>query len=154
MMATERAATCAITASCGELHEFQAARHALGAKYVSERSGIPMRHLTTVAALVGAATLLAAPAAHADPPPDPHMPNMQAGYCPGGGMGSQISLAYCDGVPYPDGSYWHAIQYGAPMIGHPYGLLSPGLQCVVGGGAVPQPAPPGGCGGAVPPPPT
>ena len=34
--------------------------------------------------------------AHADP--DPHMPNMQAGYCPGGGMGSQISLAYCDGV--------------------------------------------------------
>ena len=91
--------------------------------------------------------------AYADPTPDPHMPNMQAGYCPGGGMGSQISLAYCDGVPYPDGSYWHAIQYGAPMIGHPYGLLSPGLQCVVGGGAVPQPAPPGGCGGAVPPPP-
>jgi len=58
--------------------------------------------------------------AHADP--DPHMPNMQAGYCPGGGIGSQISLAYCDGVPYPDGSYWHAIQYGAPMIGHPYGM--------------------------------
>jgi hypothetical protein len=28
------------------------------------------------------------------------MPNMQAGYCPGGGMESQISLAYCDGVPY------------------------------------------------------
>jgi hypothetical protein len=88
---------------------------------------------------------------HADP--DPHMPNMQAGYCPGGGMGSQISMAYCDGVPHPDGTYWHAIQYGAPMIGHPYGLLSPGLQCVVGGGAIPQPAPPGGRGGAVPPPP-
>jgi len=67
----------------------------------------------------------------------------------GGGAGSQISMAYCDGVPYPDGSYWHAIQYGAPMIGHPYGLLSPGLQCVVPGGPVPQPAPPGGCGGAV-----
>ena len=89
--------------------------------------------------------------AHADP--DPHTPNMRAGYCPGGGMGSQISLAYCDGVPYPDGSYWHAIQYGAPMIGHPYGIVSPGLQCVVGGGAIPQPAHPGGCGGAVPPPP-
>jgi predicted Na+-dependent transporter len=29
--------------------------------------------------------------AHADP--GPHMPNMQAGYCPGGGMGSQIYLA-------------------------------------------------------------
>ena len=35
------------------------------------------------------------------------------------------------------------------MIGHPYGLLSPGLQCVVGGGPIPQPAPPGGCDGAV-----
>ena len=104
-----------------------------------------------VAACLTAAALLAAGSAYADPVP--HMPNMQAGDCPGGGMGSQISMAYCDGVPYPDGSYWHAIQYGAPMIGHPYGLLSPGLQCVVGGGAIPQPAPPGGCGGAVPPPP-
>jgi hypothetical protein len=66
------------------------------------------------------------------------MANMQAAYCPGGGMGSQISLAYCDGVPYPDGSYWHTIQYGAPMTGHPYGLLSPGLQCVLGGGAIPS----------------
>jgi hypothetical protein len=109
-----------------------------------------VRHLL---ATLGVATVavLSAPAAYADPAPDPHMPNMQAGYCPGGGMGSQISLAYCDGVPYPDGSYWHAIQYGAPMIGRPYGLLSPGLQCVVGGGAIPQPAAPGGCGGAVPP---
>ena len=74
--------------------------------------------------------------AHADP--DRHMPNMQAGYYPGGGMGAQISLAYCDGVPYPDGPSWHAIQYGAPMIGHPYGIVPPGLQCVVGGGAVPS----------------
>jgi hypothetical protein len=53
--------------------------------------------------------------AHADP--DPHIPNMAAGYCPGGGVGSQVYLAYCDGVPYSDGSYWHAIQYGVPMIG-------------------------------------
>jgi len=109
-----------------------------------------VRQLLTGLSLVAAAMVLAA-SAYADPAPDPHMPNMQAGYCPGGGMGSQISLAYCDGVPYPDGTFWHAIQYGAPMIGHPFGLLSPGLQCVVGGGPVPQPAPPGGCGGAVPP---
>jgi hypothetical protein len=95
--------------------------------------------------------LFGAAVASADNPPDPHIPNMQTGYCPGGGMGSQISLAYCDGVPYPDGSYWHIIQYGAPMIGHPYGLLSPGMQCVINpdNGPVPQPAPPGGCGGAV-----
>jgi hypothetical protein len=109
------------------------------------------QYVTVAAAALATSTMLAvAPsAAHADP--DPHVPNMQAGYCAGGGMGSQISLAYCDGVPYPDGSYWHTIQYGAPMIGHPYGLLSPGMQCVVhpDGGPVPQPAPPGGCGGAV-----
>ncbi|PRI13036.1 hypothetical protein B2J96_23505 [Mycobacterium shigaense] len=111
-----------------------------------------MRNAITAACLTAASMFMATPA-HADPAPDPHMPNMQAGYCPGGGMGSQISLAYCDGVPFPDGSYWHAIQYGAPMIGHPYGLVSPGLQCVVPGGAVPAPAPVGGCGGAVPPPP-
>jgi hypothetical protein len=44
--------------------------------------------------------------AHADP--DPHMPNMQAGYCPGGGMGSQISLAYCD-EPAPPGGCGGAV---------------------------------------------
>jgi hypothetical protein len=113
-------------------------------------SPLPPRRLLAIIAT--AALFGIAPAtAYADPPPDPHTPNMQAGYCPGGGMGSQISLAYCDGVPYPDGSYWHTIQYGAPMIGHPYGLLSPGMQCVVNpdGGPLPQPAPPGGCGGAV-----
>lgn len=102
-----------------------------------------------LAATAGVATCLgfAAPA-HADEP-DPHMPNMAAGYCPGGGQGVPVYLGYCDGVPYEDGSYWHTIQYGVPMIGHPNGLLSPGMQCVIGGGPVPQPAPPGGCGGAV-----
>jgi hypothetical protein len=25
-----------------------------------------------------------------------------------------------------------------PVIGHPYGLVSPGMQCVVGGGPIPQ----------------
>lgn len=81
--------------------------------------------------------------------PDPHVPNPQAMYCPGGGAGSMIYAGWCDGVPFPDGSYWHYIQYGMPMIGHPAGLLSPGMQCVVPNGAVPAPAPPGGCGGAV-----
>jgi hypothetical protein len=70
-----------------------------------------MRNLLAAALLTAGAVFVPAPA-YADPAPDPHMPNMQAGYCPGGGMGSQSSLAYCDGVPYPDGSYWHAIQYG------------------------------------------
>jgi len=56
-----------------------------------------MRNLLAAALLTAAAVFVPAPA-YADPAPDPHMPNMQAGYCPGGGMGSQISLAYCDGV--------------------------------------------------------
>jgi hypothetical protein len=64
-----------------------------------------MRNLLAAALLTAAAVFVPAPA-YADPAPDPHMPNMQAGYCPGGGMGSQISLASCDGVPYLDGSYW------------------------------------------------
>lgn len=115
------------------------------------------KHLGRISAalVVISIPLFGAGVAGADDP-DPHMPNMQSGYCPGGGMGSQISMAYCDGVKYPDGSYWHIIQYGAPMIGHPYGLLSPGMQCVINpdNGPIPQPAPPGGCGGAVPQPPS
>lgn len=96
-----------------------------------------------------AVSLAAAPMAQADP--DPHMPNPQANYCPGGGMGSMIYAGYCDGVPYADGSFWHYIQYGMPLVGHQAGLLSPGMQCVVPGGPIPAPAPPGGCGGAVKP---
>lgn len=64
-------------------------------------------------------------------------------------MASQIALTYCDGMPYSDGSFWHASQYGSPMIFHPYTLDMPRLQCVSGGGPIPRPAPPGGCGGAV-----
>ncbi|MEZ0366769.1 hypothetical protein ACAG26_24150 [Mycobacterium sp. pUA109] len=88
-------------------------------------------------------------AGHANADPDPHVPNMAGGYCPGGGQGSPMWLGYCDGVHYPDGSYWHTIQYGLPLIGHPNGLLSPGMQCVVDdGGPIPVAAPGGGCGGA------
>ena len=102
----------------------------------------------TLVAVTAATCLAFAAQAHADP--DPHMPDPRNDYCPGGGAGSMIYAGWCDGVPYPDGTYWHYIQYGIPMIGHPAGLLSPGMQCVVGNGSpVPAPAPPGGCGGAV-----
>lgn len=93
------------------------------------------------------ATAFAGGVAGADP--DPHVPDPQTDYCPGGGGGSLIYLGYCDGVPYSDGSYWHYVQYGVPVVGHPSGLFGPGMQCVVGGGPIPQPAPSGGCDGAV-----
>lgn len=91
------------------------------------------------------ATVAAAPTtAHADP--DRHIPDLSAGYCPGGKQGryhSPTGHGYCDGMHYPDGSYWHMIQlnYAGP----------PSMQCVINpdGGYAPRPAPPGGCGGAV-----
>jgi hypothetical protein len=46
-----------------------------------------------------------------------------------------IYMGYRDRAPYPDGSYWHHIQYGIPTINHPGGLLSPGMQCVVNNGS-------------------
>ena len=70
-----------------------------------------MKHVMTMALI--ATAMLAAPAGHADP--DPHKPDVGANYCPGGaGVGGQRPREpYCDGVPYPDGSYWHAIKRGA-----------------------------------------
>ena len=49
-----------------------------------ELEGVTVRHLRAALGFAAAAVLSAAPA-YADPAADPHMPNMQAGYCPGGG---------------------------------------------------------------------
>ena len=86
---------------------------------------------------------------------DPHMPDPFNGNCPGGGGGNAFE-GYCDGLHYPDGSYWHKINYGAATA-FPFfmpGQTQPtqlGLSCAIDpdGGPIPQPAPPGGCGGAV-----
>jgi hypothetical protein len=67
-----------------------------------------MKHVITVGLI--AAAMLGAPAGHADP--DPHKPDLGANYCPGGA--TPAPQASCDGVPYDDGSYWHAINRGAP----------------------------------------
>lgn len=109
----------------------------------------------TAGSVVAVSTaLLGASVASADDP-DPHIPNMQSGYCPGGGMGLPwygmgAQLAYCDGVLYPDGSYWHIFLY-APGSTYSFYTPIPPAQCVINpdNGPVPQPAPPGGCGGAV-----
>jgi hypothetical protein len=98
--------------------------------------GSTLRHLLAAFG-VAAAAMLTAATAYADPVPTLICPICRPVTAPAAVWGSQLSLAYCDGVPYPDAPYWHTIHYGAPMIGHPYWLLSPGLQCVVGGGPVP-----------------
>jgi hypothetical protein len=109
-----------------------------------------MKHVMTMALI--ATAMLAAPAGHADP--DSHKPDFGANYCPGGATPDPASLGpSCDGVPYPDGSYWHATQRGASgtssfvvvqcmVPAPPPGPFSGLLPKVVG----PLPAPPGGCG--------
>jgi hypothetical protein len=111
-----------------------------------------MKHVFTLALI--AVAVLAAPAGHADP--DPHKPDAGANYCPGGagvgGQPGQVAEPYCDGVPYADGSYWHATKRSA---GAQTVFM---VQCVVPppapgpfAGLLPQqptgpiPAPPGGC---------
>jgi hypothetical protein len=80
---------------------------------------------------------------------DPHIPDPLHDHCLGGRMGSLTQDGYCDGEPYPDGSYWHLTQYGSPTVDSPNGWMSLAKECVVhDGGAGTQPAPPGGCGGA------
>ncbi len=88
-------------------------------------------------AAFGVSIVLASPLAHADP--DPHVPNPWIGWCPGSGQLNLVTIGYCDGVPYPDGTYWHH----SPIKVDP-------LVCAIGGGAFPQLAP-DGCGGGPPP---
>ncbi|WP_343572103.1 hypothetical protein [Mycobacterium sp.] len=88
-----------------------------------------------------------APAGHADP--DPHKPDVGANFCPGGA--TPPPEATCDGVPYDDGAYWHAIQHGvAPSFVVVVQCVKPPPPPGPFGGLVPQvsgpiPAPPGSC---------
>jgi hypothetical protein len=114
------------------------------------------RSIAAVTAASSTVLAIAAPAlANADP--DPHMPSVQTGYCPGGkGMKPiqapyNANAYYCDGVPYADGSHWRYIQFPIPtsMISNPEQVSFYGLHCVIGDELVRSSlAPPGGCGGA------
>src|SRR6202000_3059326 len=70
-----------------------------------------------------AAALLLPPSsavAHADSDPDPHIPNANANWCPGGGTGfpPSFGVGHCDGTKYPDGSYWRTVLWSpsAPSL--------------------------------------
>ncbi|OBK40938.1 hypothetical protein [Mycobacterium kubicae] len=84
--------------------------------------------------------------------PDPHMPDPHTNFCPGGGSGNPplFGGGNCDGIKYPDGSYWHieVYGYGTPMPYWEQDFYTVGPNCVVDNGS-PVPAPPGGCDGAV-----
>jgi hypothetical protein len=100
----------------------------------------------SIAFVVVALAMFSSPAAGADPPPpDPHMPDYRTRYCPGGSGVGLAQLLWCDGVPYPDGSYWHQLHSFDRDFAFPTHLF-----CVTGAqGVRPPPAPPGGCLGAV-----
>jgi hypothetical protein len=110
-----------------------------------------MKHVMTMTLI--ATAMLAAPLAQADP--DPHKPDVGANYCPGGaGVGGQPGQPvepYCDGVPFDDGSYWHAVTRSGTNVTMVMCVVPP-PQPGLFGGLVPQitgpvPAPPGGCSG-------
>ena len=100
------------------------------------------RLITAIAGFVVAVSTALFGAAAASADPDPHIPDPANDYCPGSGLALKIMWGYCDGAPYPDGSYWRVTGIGEVHIS---------TVCVTGPhrplGVVP--APPGGCGGAV-----
>jgi hypothetical protein len=73
-----------------------------------------------IATLLSVAALIAAPTSRADQP-DPHTPNGAALWCQGG-MGNVAMIPYCDGLRYPDGSFWHQTAASPFGFGGPAGL--------------------------------
>lgn len=114
-------------------------------------SGVEKMYKNNIAIAIGTLTMaveFSMVSANAEPAPppgqDPHMPNSAMGYCPGGGFGGITGWGYCDGIRYPDGSYWHQVRVPAPFVG-----TTLTLSCVIDDGSpVPPLAAPGSCGGA------
>lgn len=75
-------------------------------------------------ALAGAACAAAAftlaPTAFAEP--DPHIPDAQAGYCPGGEVSEKGGVRYCLGIPYESGAFYS--QSGSFGAAGPFGPWS------------------------------
>jgi hypothetical protein len=73
--------------------------------------------------------LMITPTASADP--DPHIPNADAGWCPGGQGSEGGGIKYCNGAPYPSGAF--NSQAGSFGANGPFGPWSwrPGAACKV-----------------------
>lgn len=109
-----------------------------------------------LAGIVATAAVASAAPAGADPN-DPHIPNWSAGWCSGGGSIRTGVTAfpdqtfsglqgYCDGEPYPDGSYFHQVPNNVGLSGFGSTIVT---TCRVNHGSMfSPPAPPGGCDGA------
>ncbi|OBJ60346.1 hypothetical protein [Mycobacterium sp. 1423905.2] len=89
--------------------------------------------------------------ASAQADPDPHIPDPISTYCPGGKDQPFFGNATCDGIKYPDGSFWRVTLWQAGQS--PFYMptdITLNRQCVIDNGSPdPVPAPPGGCDGAV-----
>lgn len=75
---------------------------------------------------------------------DPYHPSYNTMWCPGGGLGGEGNSSWCDGVDYPDGTFWH--QSGYLMYGLGFRVVSACKQHTPGSIWL-QDAPASGCGG-------
>jgi hypothetical protein len=121
-----------------------------------------MKRFIAAVAAASSTVFPVAAAAPAGADPDPHMPNVKLGYCPGGTGSRPLSVVpgaeynalayYCDGTPYPDGTHWRYFQFPIPfsMIWNQEQIASYGLHCAIDDELVNSSlAGPGGCAGAV-----
>ncbi len=80
-------------------------------------------------ATAAAATLILSPAASADP--DPHIPNANENYCPGGQRSDYGGIKYCLGISFPSGAFY--AQRGGFGAAGPFGpwRWGNGATCMV-----------------------
>lgn len=102
---------------------------------------------TLLTAVIAVLSMGLAVPAVADPYHDPYHPDYVRGWCPGGGTNQGVGVSYsnltgwCNGVQYPDGTFWHQTAYTA------FGRFRIDTACKTRNGILLSDAPSGGCGG-------
>ncbi len=82
-----------------------------------------------VFAIASATAIAFAPAATAEP--DPHIPNGEAGWCPGGQTGGQGGQRYCLGAAFPNGAFYAQTWGYGPSGPFAPGYWRSGASCSV-----------------------